>query len=70
MLIGGDEHCIICKVMFVIRNLEDLPSAEEKEQPAVETFLKIQHFNTDIEACLADPKMALSYQTGKINTLL
>ena len=32
--------------------------------PEVDTFLKVAKFNTCLDTCLRDPKMALSYQTG------
>ena len=62
-----NEFQIMCKAKqnLLFRQLEELREPAEHDRPKVETFLKIANFDTDLQACLDDPKKALSYQTGK-----
>ena len=62
-----NEFQIMCKAkkFCSLDNWKSLREPAEHDRPKVETFLKIANFDTDLQACLDDPKKALSYQTGK-----
>ncbi len=47
--------------------MEELRDPAEHERPKPESFLKVANFDTNLQACLDDPKKALSYQTGTNN---
>ena len=47
------------------RKLESLKDPNESELPEPDCFLKLRNFDCDVQACLEDPRKALSYQTGE-----
>lgn len=58
----SNAHCI--SFQNICRQLEELREPAEHDRPKPDSFLKIANFDTDLQACLDDPKKALSYQTG------
>ena len=47
------------------RKLETLKEPDQMELPTPESFLKVKNFDCDVQACINDPRKALSYQTGR-----
>ena len=55
--------CVFQELIESQNRLQQVPSLDDKKS-SLESFLVVSRFDTDIQACLNDPKKALSYQSG------